>query len=463
MQKTLREQKRVQLDTQQRIKEQENEVAYKDWLSNKKISKIAEVPQKCSQRRKEKASSSKIACQTCYVSNHVKRKKEVTTNKPAISKIEISLNQADHNIHGIGKPHQLYPYSNYPPKRYRKHHKNHTTSRPSSSMSGATKQYKASRPSSKMSVKSMPTPQVDRSTPSPLPTSFSEYCIHKPDNNIHEQHTDRHDDQEQHHDDNITNEIHQQEDELEGEGSNSSIDGLMFHEVGPENDLQTLVSPTDTTNSSYRAGSPFPSLSAAEILQMLRISQKDNNNQPRLHRRHSTGSGKHGNTSHRYNQFSRTISLNAIPEGEVVTSYGRDEREEGSGSRVFDEKLLASLMPYAFSDKQVSDIEDKPMQQQDDGNTELTPDTCQDQPSPESLKVLSVAWDSKDNAVKIITINKQQLSPRPPPSPPRTQSPTTHPISTRKKPVKNFEVNKSPSRNFNVLKTQVYKFGVNFT
>ncbi len=444
---------RVQVVLQREVKERENQAAYKEWLEVKGL-KTQKMDINKPQRKKERLPSDKGTMNNGLSNRTDPITKEITTEnqekkKPLISKIEISLNQAEHNILAVGKPDKLYPYSNYPPKTYRNHRQKLTTSlsRPSSSMSGKQRGYKRQRSSSRMSTKSMPTPRHGGSTPTPpniqsnsssLPPSYIDYSIHKPIKNIHEPISSLQLSANGYHDNGINNEEEKHHEELEEEeenGSTSSIDGLTFHEVGPENNLRTLIG-GEPSGPNQSATSPIAvTNTAAALFELFRLSQQENNTSSyqRLGRRHSTGT-RHG--SRRQNNYQRTFSLNAIPEGEIVTKY--DDQKEGSGSRLFDETFLSSLMPYAFG-MGTSENEEEQTLIDEDFQTNITDrnqinsidndiNSIVAEPnsvvSPiivgntnDTLKVVTVAWDEDTRRATTLKLEEKPLSPRRPSTP----------------------------------------------
>ena len=434
VQRTMKEQMRLQFALQKAAKQQENQAAYREWLENKHLDGT-KPPQACNQRKKERLSSDNATCHSCFSVNETKTDHKAKARhgdsdmgaardkKQMISKIEISLDQAEHNVLAVGKPDRLYPYSNYPPRTYRRHTSQQQTStlsasRPSSSRS---RRHKRGRSSSRLSIKSMPTPRLGGSTPTSntrslhsmpvLPPSYVSYSIHNPNKDIHDQESTLPTETNSCHDNNSEDEkeVQEEEEEEEENGSTSSIDGLTFHEVGPENNIQTLVSLGDPAGSNNAIVS---TLTPMELYELFRLSQQENLH-PKLHRRHSTGTHS---GSRRPSRYQRAISLSAIPEGEILTRY--DDQREG-GSRLFDEKFLLSLMPYAFA-KELVEGESK--ESHSTKEMELTPN----EELPDSvaepyynstnknstLKVVTVAWDEEVNEVKTVLLDEKKLSPR---------------------------------------------------
>ena len=482
---------RIQLSLQRAVKEQDNQEAYQDWLEQKKVTEI-KPPQQSKQRKNERLSNtatttndqpmidSKSSAARKLTSGHSSVKTE--KKRPVISKIEISLDQAKHNTVTVGKPDQLYPYLNYPPRAYRKHtpQQRGSLTRPNSSRSYRSKQ---GRSSSRMSTKSLPTPRMGGSTPTPtmksektsscLPPSYLDYSIHKPNRDIHEhgRFTNSNNTLSQE-----TEESRMEEEEgIEESSSSSSIDGLTFHEVGPENNLQTLINSGEAGSSSA-----FSTLTPIELVELFRLSQE--NATPKFHRRHSTG----GNARSRHrSKYQRAISLSAIPEGEIVTRY--DEQQKEGGSRLFDEKFLLSLMPYAFEKSNQQEDKEMEIEALDNGNDSLSPNPALPKYSDsnanktDTIKVVTVAWDDNVNEVKTVLLEEKKLSPRFIPSPPvspvdgfRSLSDTILSKSNAKESRSHADFYESHNRvksaggknktsiqtgSRNVLKTTLYKFG----
>ena len=441
VQRTLREQMRVQVALQEEIKQHKNKLAYKEWLDNKRIAtpKIMCNPQKKKETvplDKGKVSSSHFSRLSSGAADSVAEPQTTISNQLnpdektiTVSKIEISLNQAEHNVLAVGKPDKLYPYSNYPSKPYRRHRQKEAVSltRPSSSMSGKQHGYKRQRCSSRMSAKSVPTPRDGGSTPTPstrlqpdslsLPPSYVDYSIHKPNKDIHE-HTSPSPNG------NYDNKLEEEQQEEDGEGSGSSIDGLTFHEVGPENDLQTLIAGEQGTQSPA-----VPIMTTTALFELFRLSHEDNSSSyPRLSRRHSTGTRFRSRQSCRYQ---RAISLSAIPEGEIVTKYD----ENDGGSRVFDESFLSSLMPYAFGKDTKNELEgqlegqleatdEDQLNETEEDISSLVIATEPDPPFIDTLKVVTVAWGDEANEVKTLKLEEKKMSPT------RVSSPSLSPVGT---------------------------------
>ena len=457
------------------MRKQEADEAYKEWSEQNRISPI-HPPSNSLLRTTERTFDEKSNCQTCQSklsgtckSNSSKRILSGASNKskPTVAKIDISLDQSNYNVESVGKPHKLYPYKNYPPQKYRKH-KRHVTnqSRPNSSLAGQT------RPSSRRSVKSVPTlrqlatptPKLNARVTNSLPASPLPHKPHIQSNN-NWQDEDIHD--KISHQSELMNTVEseclngnhdntdiqngfdagyeyteiekkttengeEEDEEEEEEGSSTSVEGLTFHEVGPENNLQTLITSTS-------GGQPL--VNPADLIEFLRLSQQTSHRR-KSYQRFSSYSMNHPSQL----RFQRRFSLGSIPEGKIYDKY-TDEDEEGS--RTFDEDFLFALMPYAFQgtedekeieiteeidkngdteavDEKNMTLEVTPSSDYIDAVTnlnthdELSESSTVTQPvlktqvgssSPSTLKIVTVAWD-EDTAQVITNINEQELSPR---------------------------------------------------
>ena len=422
---------------QTKLRQEKAQEAYDEWLYQNYFS-----PPPCLHESAQTNSS----CQTCSRSRVSFRTTLTETSQtnllrshddnPKIAKIQISLDQAQRNIESVGKPHKLYPYTNYPPTHYRQHspQKGHMTSkrRPSSSMSSRRSQKHSF---SQVSVKSAPTPRtivtpdlklsqnlqisklrsplinvphttsnneiysptVNDSHIQPIQTESPMNIVNKLINDEDSSHSIIENDKED-----VVNCNNIEPQELEDEGSTSSIDGLTFHEVGPENDFRSLVSPTSAMS---------PVFTPVNLLQVLGLNI---NSTPNKQLRHSSSCSYHRSNSRK---LQRQFSLGSIPEGEIVTNYVDND------SQVFDEEFLYNLMPFAFQDqfrgvKEETDDQPLPLasaitsQKQRPTTLFPLPTTSnhnqQDTPTG-TLNVVTVGWDSEGIHQNVI---HQQLSPR---------------------------------------------------
>lgn len=471
---------------QTKLRQEKAQEAYDEWLYQNHFS-----PPPCL----HKSAQTNSSCQTCSRSRVSSRTTLTETSQtnlsrghddnPKIAKIQISLAQAQHNIESVGKPHKLYPYANYPPTHYRQHspQKSHMTSkrRPSSSMS-SRRSHK--RSFSQVSVKSAPTPRTIvtpdlklsqnlqiskfRSPLINIPHTASNNEIYNPTvNDSHIQPVQVESPM------NIVNKLNGEDScngnikndmedvvnhdnietqELEDEGSTSSIDGLTFHEVGPENDLRSLVSPTSAMS---------PVFTPVDLLQVLGLTTNTN---PKKQFHHSFSNSR---------MPKRQFSLGSIPEGEIVTNYVDND------SQVFDEEFLYNLMPFAFQDQfqgvKEEQTNDQPIPRasaitsQKQKPTSLFPlrttsistnDNHHDTPTG-TLNVVTVAWNSEGIHQNVI---HQQLSPpskgalTTPTTGVTSQSPTKQSPSTKSKSIPIWVKSSTPPLATSV-RTSIFEFG----
>lgn len=285
-----------------------------------------------------------------------------------VATTKISLQQADRNISHIGKPDKMYPYTNYPPVNLRQHNSLVYQSRPSSSDVGSgvkmrlvqsARGSRPSRPHSGQSLKSRSLSSTHYSHGKRMPrhtkyvpaNGIQNHC-ESPTSGIDANHSSRSHHTEPRMSMNVINlesvdlppgnqrnrfddgslDESGSEDSENG-GSTSSIDGLMFHDVGQVNDLQSLGIPTTSSNR--------PAITPTELLQILRLASNGEGGKRSLQR----SSSYNHRASKRRPEISRRFSLGAIPEGEIVTHYPEEHAE---GSLNLDEEFLYSIMPFAF-------------------------------------------------------------------------------------------------------------------
>ena len=251
-----------------------------------------------------------------------------TRNYPQIAKIQICFDQAQHNIEPVGKPHKLYPYVNYPPIQYRHHATVKRSqvipkSRPHSSVSSRQLSRQLQLRSKSALAKQNLSSQGSQSSHDELKISKLSQCTKVFPATI--MNSDNDEKVTTVSPSNVTDSNIELKKDYDEEGSTISIDdGLTFHEVGPENDLMLLVSPTGTP-SFNNIGELFKAFSEPSSRKLICKS----------HNRLS---------QYEHHKFKRRLSLSSIPEGEIVTDYNNE------GSQLFfDEEFLSSLMPFAFA------------------------------------------------------------------------------------------------------------------
>lgn len=321
-------------------------------------------------------------------------------NEPKITKIQISLNQAEHNIGRVGKPHKLYPYSNYPPKEYRCHAKTDiqvAASRGRRPYSCTTNHRSSKRVISHVRIKSAPT-RINLATGrhgggrhrGKTPHTIND--IHRSNNDSHIQtetvqaSLDINNGIKEKESDNITEEVlhDKEEEDDDDEGSSTSI---TFHDVGQENDLQSIARPAVTSTE----GTPTAtSINPVEFLRILsELSSRRTYSRSHSHGRHRPAA------SYRYD---RKFSLGSIPEGEIVTNYNKIE-----GSQVFDDDLLQSLLPFAFESCHFEGTEES-----QEESTSPVPDSPA--PSRPDTPSIRLAWDSNSRPQTPSLHDKSQTS-----------------------------------------------------
>lgn len=372
---------------QNQLRKQEAENAYDEWLCRNNFSSTPPPPP-------PPRSTSRLSCETCSSISQLDSITQLdslstavqsihSSNEPKIAKIQISFNQAEHNTAPVGKPHKLYPYSNYPPKQYRCHTKTegYVGSRNQRPFSSASNRHPSKRVVSHVRIKSAPTriatgtERMQSKSKSKMP--HTRKSIHKATiNSVNETYNDIHGQTETmpslidtgKKEDNVavlTEEMPKEttkDDANDEDGSSTSLDGLTFHDVGPENDLQSLASPV--SNPSGRGATP--SINPIEFLRVLSELSSQ--------RTRSRSHGKYKpSTSIKYD---RRFSLGSIPEGEMVTSYNKVE-----GSQVFDDDFLYNLMPFAFDSSHFQGTEEPP-------SDESPPHT----PIERSIPSVKLAW-----------------------------------------------------------------------
>lgn len=315
-------QKAVIKIVQTKLRQQEAEIAYEEWLKQNQFSTSPILLPK----------PSRTTCETCSKQMSLASKTTCASNTesyPRVAKIQLCFDQAQHNLESVGKPEKLYPYVNYPPAQYRHH--------------AATKKDPKSRPHSSMSCRQSPRLLQSRSKSAPAKRSSSATS-----STFHELQISK-----INHDTKVTPSVgiisseekgvitpkhiealKQESDEGEEEGSTSSIDGLTFHEVGPENDLRSLVSPTGA-----------PSFDPTDLLKVLSESSSSHKSFRKSHSYYRP-------SQHEF--YKRKLSL--IPEGEIVTDY--DNTNNKDSQLLLDEEFLCNLMPFAFSNGSFQGVTD---------------------------------------------------------------------------------------------------------
>ena len=95
--------------------------AYDAWQESKNIVGRSHVdPGACQHRLEERSRQSTSSCSTC-VHSRAASHTSYASQKCHVKPINISLHQVDRNLKDIGKPGNIYPYSNYPALETRKY------------------------------------------------------------------------------------------------------------------------------------------------------------------------------------------------------------------------------------------------------------------------------------------------------------------------------------------------------
>lgn len=296
-----------------------------------------------------------------------------------VAKTKISLHQAERNFTQVGKPDKMYPYTNYPPVKLRQHSSlvHQSNSLPTSSQMGPgvklrlvqsarSSSSSSRRPHSSQSLKSKSLSSTYYSHGKRAPRhgrSIPAKDIHSRNESPNSPSDANHCSQSHHAQPGISmnvinlesvdllpgnrsNDVPPNEsgsEESDNGGSTSSIDGLMFHDVGQVNDLQSLAIP--------QPSSCAPPITPAELLQILRLANTCETRKKPVRRASSYCQRANKGRP----DVNRRFSLGAIPEGEIVTHYP-DEQAEGSLD--FDEEFLYAIMPFAFKGLGSTAVED---------------------------------------------------------------------------------------------------------
>ena len=455
--------------------------AYKSWLDHKEVLPIT-PPQGCKLRSLLRVQSTLKTCVPCSQTKSQSFFSTGTGKNPRVTKIEVSTNQKERNIASVGKPEKMYPFSNYPPSKYRQCKglpKRFLDTKPTkhvrsgSAPAAGTTNQTLDGPAGETKLHAQSAviqPTQGERTPEFLQTPAA-HDIHESkgghlnDNDIHGQAP--HDNEEgtkgtgeeardmfigyQNDCDRIDGLVTEDElddsptDDVQGDFE-GVLDSLTFHEVGSENNLKSLSSPG--------------SISPLELFHLLRMSDYDENlgrcvTSRKFKRSASVTSARQSSRT----SLSRQMSLNAIPEGEMVTQYS--DRTEPS--QVFDEEFLYSIMPFAFSASskdeeenstdvmpptslvEVPDAENvrdsdeaSPGSDLDMTASQALADSRHTTSTPTTLKVVNVTWDWDKPGVHQ-DVTEQAISLRGDQSLPSTHSPSpvSSPLltSTKTRPV----------------------------
>jgi len=359
-----------------RLKIEAAEIAYDEWLEVKE-SPMPSSPSACEERLVIRSRASHKSCTTCTSSSKTQSAK---SRSPRVhSQIKIKPHQEMRNTKPVGKPSKLYPYTNYPAKHLRT----------KGSSNNKSKQCARSSRRSQTIV------------------SRTEHVVVKP---MKEDLTAIQ---------NMCNEPLQSEapsvrDEC------SDDDDMLFHDVGHANNLDSLALPNVLTKDRTQG----------ELIKLLRTLEEP---KPRTFNRSRSMISRRNVQSGR---LQRRLSLSAIPEGRIVTSYS-DEDQSVPVSQLLDDSFIEELIK-TFS--QSPSGEHSPQRVVQDGPThkgEL--DTVRmsstrrpslslpvSRPDELTLKVVNIEWDNQSNGVhSVITTSPLSTHPDKRRTPSPRNSPTT--------------------------------------
>ena len=428
-------------------------------------------PQGCKLRALLRTQSSSKTCMSCSKVKSQSSFSTRTDKNPHVAKIELSTDQKERNVASVGKPERMYPFSNYPPSHYRqsKAHprklpnmksREHARSGSAPTASTGNQDLEGSVRKAKLdmhSAVSQPTPGA--STPelqTPATDDIHEgkgvnvngndvrvLSPHEDEqiNGIDEESWDMFKDYQNNGPVTESGLDDSSVDDTQGDYE-STLDSLTFHEVGAENNLKSL--------------SNLGSISPLELFHLLRMSDDDDHGHCKTSMKFKRSASVIGAARQSSRMtLSRQMSLNAIPEGEMVTQYS----EWNEPSQVFDEEFLCSIMPFAFSasskDEEQNSFEgtspSSPVEVPDVENSRDSSDVGQGSDlemtssqmladsqntalTPTTLKVISVTWDWDKPGVHQ-KVTEQTLSMRAGSSSAstRSQSPVSSPLRTSKK------------------------------
>jgi len=306
--------------------------AFEEWLSVKQVPIGArQDPGACEIRLDSRLSN--FSCDVCSESHQ----SSTTSNRTLTCNTKLSHHQNPSNLKSIGRPHKMYPYTNYPDKAYRSPQKpnDKKQKRP---VNFPTQNRKDNK---KVHFRSRTHPPADKLAIS----------VHSP-----EQHALTDDSQvivnatsvprevvpnvsditqsSQHREEKV--DVEEQEDKCAGDSTQTNpvtndgleigdADDFTFHEVGPVNDIQSV---------SANVSSPM----IVHILQTQTLQQ--------VGQKHTTPirSVSHSQINHRHNAYrgklQRRVSLGSIPEGKVVTDY----TQEMDDDQAFQEAIIRQLL-----------------------------------------------------------------------------------------------------------------------
>ena len=318
--------------------------AFEEWLSVKQIPIGArQDPGACELRLDSRLSN--FSCDVCSESNQ----SSTISSRTLTCSTKLSHHQNPSNLKSIGRPHRMYPYTNYPDKTYRSPQKQNDKKQ-KRLVNGPTQNQKDNKKIHFRSRTHPPAARVNK-----LVTSVE--VVHSPEhaltndsqvvvNTTSVPHVVVHNNtqESQPGEDKVDVVVEQKDVEDKNmadsrkpnpavtddsfEHSNletGDVDDFTFHEVGPVNDIQSV---------SANVSSPM----IVHLLQTQTLQQVGQKHAAPIR------SVSHSQINHRHNAYrgklQRRVSLGSIPEGKVVTDY----TQEMDGDQAFQEAIIRQLL-----------------------------------------------------------------------------------------------------------------------
>lgn len=287
-----------------RLRMEAADCAFEEWLEQKQATRLS-TPSACEERKqvRSRASQNGYLCATCTATTSklqsaVSRKVSSKVN----SQIKVNPRQEPHNVDSVGKPRKLYPYSNYPPKHLR------CSSTGDSKSKHGLKSGRSSRATVRSEV--IIVQKKSKSTPNEKATKIQNTSAKEANT--------------------TPNKHFKSNDYSQASAEDDCVDedeDLLFHDVGLANNLETLALPNMIKHKTQNE--------VIQLLQSLGESSSKTLNRSRSVslRRSSVQSITH----------QRRLSLGAIPEGKMVTSYS-DEEQSIAPSQIIDDSFIEELI-----------------------------------------------------------------------------------------------------------------------
>ena len=290
-----------------RLRMEAADYAFEEWLEQKEATRLSTVtPSACEERKQVRSRTSQkgFSCATCTATTSklqsaVSRKISSKVN----SQIKVNPRQEPHNVDSVGKPRKLYPYSNYPPKHLR------CSSAGDSKLKHGSKSGRSSRAAtvhSELIIVQKKSKSIPNEKATKMQNSATKEANTAPN---------------KHFKSNDYSQASAEDDYLDED------EDLLFHDVGLANNLETLALPNKIKHKTQNE--------VIQLLQSLGESSSKNLNRSRSVslRRSSVQSITH----------QRRLSLGAIPEGKMVTSYS-DEEQSTAPSQIIDDSFIEELI-----------------------------------------------------------------------------------------------------------------------